>query len=67
MLKKFIGTFALRGNQDIDILMPGYTHLQVKMLFPKYRKSMNTDNLSNLLMYRFNLFVRERINFFLAD
>ncbi|XP_065055700.1 argininosuccinate lyase-like isoform X2 [Rhopilema esculentum] len=28
MLKKFIGTFAFRGSRDIDILMPGYTHLQ---------------------------------------
>lgn len=32
ILKEFIRVFYARAENEIDVLMPGYTHLQVKFL-----------------------------------
>ena len=32
-LRRIIETFTMRGSREIDIIMPGYTHLQVSPSF----------------------------------
>ena len=34
-LRDLIGTLTSRGGKEIDIIMPGYTHLQVSQLHIK--------------------------------
>ena len=33
MLKNFIAVFVSRAEKEIGVLMPGYTHMQVSLLF----------------------------------